>query len=602
MLNLRLFSSRCFSSRVAQLGRRLIQSSAESYPKPNQTKKLRVLFFVNKHNGLSQRVAQELKESNHAIDSMEVCEINEPSEMAKYSNEKKPDLILCPFLTKRVPEEVWSSPTIPCLIVHPGIEGDRGASSLDWALKDQWEYWGVTVMQAAQEMDAGDIWSTKNFKIDRPNINTLTKSSLYSNEVTSAAVQNCLQALENFIENVKPRPLDYSQPQVTGSLRPNMKKEDRRVNWELPMEEVARLVRMSDSSPGAIAQFRQRDSETTWSSEMRIFGAHLEEHDLCNVKGVPGEIIGHRNDAVLVKCGQGAVWISHIKKNKLKLPATFWLSDGPFQELPTPAIEVPHKEFPKTFQEIWTTISPEGVCSVNFNFLNGAMSTRQCRQLESVLKNLEQDCRVKVIVLKGGYNFFSNGIHLNVIESARNPSQESWANINGINDVIKCIFTSKKPTVSALQGNAGAGGAMMALASDIAVSREGVVLTPCYHAMHLYGSEYHTFFLPQRVGIAKAQELLSSDDPLLSTEAVRIGFLDDSSGKTVHEFGCFIDDFAKELSHPSLIKEHQRNKRRFQDHEWFQRLEDQRHKELFIMANNFSTDEYHNARKAFVYH
>ena len=49
--------------------------------------------------------------------------------------------------------------------------------------------WGVSVLQAALEMDAGDIWSSKNFPVRRRDINTLTKSSLYVNEVTQTAVK-----------------------------------------------------------------------------------------------------------------------------------------------------------------------------------------------------------------------------------------------------------------------------------------------------------------------------------------------------------------------------------------------------------------------------
>lgn len=47
-----------------------------------------------------------------------------------------PDAIVAPFLTKRVPERLWKNNTnCPVLIVHPGVRGDRGVSSIDWALK-----------------------------------------------------------------------------------------------------------------------------------------------------------------------------------------------------------------------------------------------------------------------------------------------------------------------------------------------------------------------------------------------------------------------------------------------------------------------------------
>lgn len=47
-----------------------------------------------------------------------------------------PDAIVAPFLTKRVPDRLWKNNlTCPVLIVHPGVRGDRGISSIDWALR-----------------------------------------------------------------------------------------------------------------------------------------------------------------------------------------------------------------------------------------------------------------------------------------------------------------------------------------------------------------------------------------------------------------------------------------------------------------------------------
>jgi putative two-component system hydrogenase maturation factor HypX/HoxX len=39
-------------------------------------------------------------------------------------------------------------------------------------------------------------------------------------------------------------------------------------------------------------------------------------------------------------------------------------------------------------------------------------------------------------VLMGSSSFFSNGIHLNVIEHSETPDVESWDNINAIDDCV----------------------------------------------------------------------------------------------------------------------------------------------------------------------
>jgi putative two-component system hydrogenase maturation factor HypX/HoxX len=37
---------------------------------------------------------------------------------------------------KAIPEDIYKN--IKCLIVHPGIKGDRGPSSIDWAILNRY--------------------------------------------------------------------------------------------------------------------------------------------------------------------------------------------------------------------------------------------------------------------------------------------------------------------------------------------------------------------------------------------------------------------------------------------------------------------------------
>ena len=104
----------------------------------------------------------------------------------------------------------------------------------------------------------------------------------------------------------------------------------------------------------------------------------------------------------------------------------------------------------------------------------------------------------------GGTDYFSNGIHLNVIEAAEDQAGESWRNLQAINDLVREIIeTDYQLVISALRGDAGAGGVPLALAADHVVARRDVVLNPYYqHMGGLYGSEYWTYLLPRRVGPA----------------------------------------------------------------------------------------------------
>ena len=73
----------------------------------------------------------------------------------------RPELIVCPMLKTIIPESIFARHR--CLIVHPGPKGDRGPSSLDWAIELGADEWGVTVLEATATVDGGDIWATRTF-------------------------------------------------------------------------------------------------------------------------------------------------------------------------------------------------------------------------------------------------------------------------------------------------------------------------------------------------------------------------------------------------------------------------------------------------------
>jgi putative two-component system protein, hydrogenase maturation factor HypX/HoxX len=90
---------------------------------------MKILLVATAYNSLTQRVQVELNELGHET-SVELA-LNE-SVVCEAAAMFDPDLILAPMLKTPIPEEVWRK--YRCIIIHPGPEGDRGPSSLDWAI------------------------------------------------------------------------------------------------------------------------------------------------------------------------------------------------------------------------------------------------------------------------------------------------------------------------------------------------------------------------------------------------------------------------------------------------------------------------------------
>jgi putative two-component system hydrogenase maturation factor HypX/HoxX len=551
-----------------------------------------MLFLVSAHNSLSQRVYVELTERGHEVT---VAVVDSGAGMAAAVMRHQPELIVCPMLKTFIPRSIWES--YRCLVVHPGPKGDRGPSSLDWAIELGKDEWGVTVLEANGDFDGGDIWATRDFATRET-----TKSSLYRHEVRHAAVEAVVEAVGNIVDGALPERLDYSDPRVHGRERPLMKQRLRAIDWSSDSTAtVVRRIRAAEGHPGVLDEVQ--------GVEFHLFGVHREQA-LC---GAAGEIIAQRNGAICRATVDGAVWITHLKRAATGAAASFKLPAAHALERAGQAVgapEVPvalHAPLPAehTYREI-AYDEQAGVGYLRFDFYNGAMSTDQCRRLRAAYLYARSRRQTKVIVLTGGCDFFSNGIHLNVIEASVDPAAESWRNLHAIDDIVHDIIkTDSHLVISALGGDAAAGGVPLALAADQVVAREDVVLNPYYrHMGGLYGSEYWTYLLPRRVGSEMSERLTSAPfEPVGARQAVEIGLLDAGYGATAAGFRARTVERAENLvryAHLERILEEKR-RRRARD-EQLKPLQAYRDEEMTRShACFFGPDRsYHDARRRFV--
>ncbi|MCM2326841.1 MAG: hydrogenase maturation protein [Lysobacter sp.] len=473
---------------------------------------MKILFLTHAFNGLAQRLFIELGAQGHEV-AIEL-DVNDAT-TAQALALAKPDLVIAPFLKRAIPESVWKS--VPCLVVHPGVPGDRGPSALDWAILEGEKEWGVTVLQAVAEMDAGPVWAHRAFPM-----RLAPKSSLYRREVTDAAVEAVGEAVKSFAKGGHPVPAADLGSAARGKARPLARQADRAIDWTSDDTlTVLRKIHSADGFPGVRDEILGRP--------VRLFGAHAEGR----LRGpAPGEVFATRHGGILRATRDGAVWISHLQaiapeggEPTLKLPAIEVLGDA-LAGVAEIAYAVDAPEHGPTWRELRYEEHGE-VGVLHFAFHNGALSPSQCRRLLAALQHAKTR-PTRVLILAGGPDFWCNGIHLNAIEATERPADASWESINAMDDVAReIILTTDRFVISALAGNAGAGGAFLALAADRVWLARGVVLNPHYKGMgNLYGSEYWTYLLPRRVGRDKAKELTERRLPMGSQEAVAIGLAD----------------------------------------------------------------------------
>ncbi|GGM78876.1 hydrogenase maturation factor HoxX [Longimycelium tulufanense] len=547
---------------------------------------MRILLVASAYNSLAQRCHTELLDRGHEV-SVELALT--PQTLVEAAWLFRPDLVVAPMLTAAIPQALWSR--VPCLIVHPGPKGDRGPSSLDWAITTGARRWGVTVLQANEVFDAGDIWAWAPFVVAE-----YDKSSLYRHEVTEAAVEALLLAVARMASgHLTPEPLDYDRHDVIGEPRPALRQPDRRIDWaHEPTEDVLRKLRAATSQPGVL--------DTIDGEEFFLYGGIAED----TLRGPAGSLLAMRDTAVCRATADGAVWITHVKprtrpddSRPFKVPATVGLAlhlSGVPQVAAPQGLPDPRR----TYREIhyW---EHHQVGYLEFDFPNGAMSTRQCRRLLAAYR-YALSRHTRVIVLGGRRDFFANGIHLHVIEDAPDAQAESWENINAMNDLVAAILTTTSHLViSAVQGNAAAGGLMLALAADEVWCRSGAVLNPHYRLMGLSGSEYWTYTLPRRVGEHTAEALTSRCLPVNARQAHALGLADQVVPGDPATFRTHVTALAEQLAHSADLPGRLEDKtRRHRGQSLERTLERHRARELDQMREDFASATYQDRRSRFV--
>jgi putative two-component system hydrogenase maturation factor HypX/HoxX len=370
-----------------------------------------------------------------------------------------------------------------------------------------------------------------------------------------------------------------------------MNQRDRRIDWANdPTEQVLRKIRAADGFPGV--------ADEQLGRRLFLYNASAAP----TLRGTPGTIVATSGTSIGVATVDGGIWIGHLRdpngEHPFKLPATRVIATAhPETRL--------QGEKPGDAAADVRFEARDGIGYLHFPFYNGAMGSEQCEMLRQAYRDaLETGPRI--IVLCGGPEFWSNGMDLNRIEAADSAAEESWQNINAIDDLAAEIINSTDHlTIAALRGNAGAGGVFLARAADQVWAHGGVILNPHYKDMgNLYGSEYWTYLLPRCCGEERARDIMEARLPIGVREARELGLVDRVLASNRRTFDKVLHDrvtaFAETSDLAAMIVE---KKARRDADERERPLADYRRDELERMRLNFFgfDPSYHVARYNFVY-
>ena len=170
-------------------------------------------------------------------------------------------------------------------------------------------------------------------------------------------------------------------------------------------------------------------------------------------------------------------------------------------------------------------------------------------ELRHVLDHIQQDKSVRVMLLTGAGRGFCAGQDLGdramQMDSGQLPDIGNTVE-NFYKPLILRLQNLRVPTVAAVNGIAAGAGASIALACDLVVASKSASFLQAFAKIGLMPDTGGTWFLPQRVGMARAMGLAMLADKLPAEKAAEWGLIwaavDDA------DFAAHVQALATQLS------------------------------------------------------
>jgi len=161
--------------------------------------------------------------------------------------------------------------------------------------------------------------------------------------------------------------------------------------------------------------------------------------------------------------------------------------------------------------------------SLNIPETKNALNLDLREELLSLLTGLRDDDAVHVVILTGTGTAFCAGGDLRTMEDVTPVAGR--IRLKRGQRLIKSMVEFEKPVIAAINGTAAGAGVSLALASDMVVASEEAKFFITFSRIGLIPDWGQYYFLPLRVGITKAKELMITGDPIDAAEAARIGLI-----------------------------------------------------------------------------
>ncbi|MGA3165754.1 MAG: methionyl-tRNA formyltransferase [Terriglobia bacterium] len=215
--------------------------------------------------------------------------LKEPATVA-FLSRYRPDAIVVVAYGHLIPKWLIELPRWGCINLHASLLPKyRGAAPIQWSLICGEALTGVTTIRIDVGLDTGDILLKREVGIQDDDDSETLGARL--SQLGADLMIETLRRLEQ--GNLEAQPQDHAQ----ATLAPILKKEDGRIDWDLPALEIWNRIRGLRPWPGAYTRFRGKNLHI-WAASRPAAGEtmHLD----------PGTLVADRG-RLCVSCGQGTL-------------------------------------------------------------------------------------------------------------------------------------------------------------------------------------------------------------------------------------------------------------------------------------------------------
>jgi enoyl-CoA hydratase/carnithine racemase len=174
---------------------------------------------------------------------------------------------------------------------------------------------------------------------------------------------------------------------------------------------------------------------------------------------------------------------------------------------------------------------PVALITLNRPQARNALNDSMRLELLALLERVARDPGLRALVLTGsGKGFCAGGDIRGMRERLAAPPGEvafnGWRRQAHIHHAISALHRLPKPTIAAVNGAAMGLGCDLALCCDFVLASEAASFAMSYILRGLIPDGGGVYFLPRRVGLARAKELIFSGRTLQAPEALALGMIE----------------------------------------------------------------------------